>query len=310
MSAKAPASTACRPADEGLDRSLRLSDGRRLCYREFGACDGFPVIALHGTPGSRLKYAATHDQALRLGLRLISPDRWGYGGSDAAARATLAGYAADIDELAGRLGLGLFSVAGISGGGPFAAAVAAGLGSRVAKLALISPVGPIAGAVPARELRPFHRFCFSALPRMPGAVWLAFSIYRAALAADPGTAVLLSAQRAASIDRATLRDRELRARLGETFHVGLAGGVRGPVIDMGIFSAPWNLALERISAATRLWVGTEDRNVPVIAAQRLAARTGAELMLLGGQGHFWFSRHYTEVLAWLAGDQCRMGAKP
>src|SRR5262245_11969183 len=32
--------------------------GRRLCFAELGTSRGYPVIALHGTPGSRFKHAA------------------------------------------------------------------------------------------------------------------------------------------------------------------------------------------------------------------------------------------------------------
>jgi pimeloyl-ACP methyl ester carboxylesterase len=293
-----------RPAatvQHSADHSMRSGDGRRLCFREFGLADGFPVIALHGTPGSRLKFAATHECAASLGLRLISPDRWAYGGTDAPNEPSLAAYALDIEYLADKLSLETFSVAGISGGGPFAAAVAAGLGRRVERLALISPVGPLAGAIPPGQLRLFHRFCFRVLPRLPGAVPLAFGFLRAALSVAPDAAVLLSARRSAAVDRALLlRDRKVRRNLSNAFRAGLAGGVRGPAIDLRLFSAPWGVELNRTTAASRLWLGTEDRNVPLPAARHLAAAIGAQLTLLEGAGHFWFSQHYQEVLRWLA----------
>jgi hypothetical protein len=64
--------------DPGVEGILKLAGGRKLCFAEFGANDGFPIIALHGTPGSRLMHAPAHDAAAKLGLRIISPDRWGY----------------------------------------------------------------------------------------------------------------------------------------------------------------------------------------------------------------------------------------
>ena len=47
----------------------------------------------------------------------------------------------DIEELADRLGIGQFAVAGHSGGGPHTLAIAAHLPDRVTKGALASPVG-------------------------------------------------------------------------------------------------------------------------------------------------------------------------
>jgi hypothetical protein len=170
----------------------------------------------------------------------------------------------------------------------------------VQKLALISPVGPIAGVVSPSELRPFHRFCFTVLPRVPSAVAAAFGFYRVALAVAPGAAILMSAQRSARVDRATLRDRQIRDSLSRAFRAGLAGGVQGPVLDLQLFAAPWDVALSRTSAASRLWHGTADRNVSLAAALQLGAAIGAELTLLEGEGHFWFSRHFGKVLNWIA----------
>ncbi len=36
------------------DNILKLSDGRRLSYAEYGDPDGQAVFLVHGTPGSRL----------------------------------------------------------------------------------------------------------------------------------------------------------------------------------------------------------------------------------------------------------------
>ena len=35
-------------------KTLRLPDGRNLCYAEFGDPDGVPVMLIHGSPGHRL----------------------------------------------------------------------------------------------------------------------------------------------------------------------------------------------------------------------------------------------------------------
>jgi surfactin synthase thioesterase subunit len=59
--------------------------------------------------------------------------------------------------------------------------------------------------------------------------------------------------------------------------------------------------LEALGAPTRIWLGTEDRNVPQEAVRALAGKLRqAELTSMPGQGHFWISRHHGDVLAWLA----------
>ena len=83
-------SASSRPADDGRgieDQMLRLADGRALGFRVWGDADGRPLLFLHGTPGSRLKFAIGHDAGRALGLAIVAPDRWGYGLSDPHPRA-------------------------------------------------------------------------------------------------------------------------------------------------------------------------------------------------------------------------------
>jgi pimeloyl-ACP methyl ester carboxylesterase len=285
----------------GLDRRFVLPDGRVVTYREFGAANGYPVLATHGTPGSRLKFAAGHSDAEQLGLRLISPDRWGYGSSDPHPQPALARYADDIAEFADGLRIDDFSLVGVSGGGPFAVAVAAAVPERVRSLALVAPVGPIAGALDVHELGVMHRLCFQWLPPAPWITRPALGLYRVLLRRSPKTVVPLAALVGPSADKAALRAPDVCQWMTEMLQAGFERGVTGTLIDMQIFSRPWELMFERITAPTRIWLGTEDRNVPQLAVHWLAKHLArVELTELEGQGHFWIARHHREVLEWLA----------
>jgi pimeloyl-ACP methyl ester carboxylesterase len=92
---------------------LRLKDGRALGYAEFGDPNGAPVIALHGTPGSRLMFALADQAARERGLRIIAPERPGYGLSDAKEFPTLQDAVVDIAGLADFLELKRFAVLGV-----------------------------------------------------------------------------------------------------------------------------------------------------------------------------------------------------
>jgi len=60
-------------------------DGRVLAYCQWGPEDGYPVIVLHGTPGSRyLRHV--QGEYDRRGVRAMTYDRPGYGASDRAGR--------------------------------------------------------------------------------------------------------------------------------------------------------------------------------------------------------------------------------
>ena len=96
-------------------RILRLAGGRRIGYAEFGDAQGLPVLAIHGTPGSRFMFALTDEAARARGLRIIAPERPGYGLSDDRRGVSLAQSAEDMKALADALGLDRFAVIGVSG---------------------------------------------------------------------------------------------------------------------------------------------------------------------------------------------------
>ena len=125
---------------------LTLAGGRRLSWHEFGDPGGSPVIYTAGTPVSGLG-AGSYDAAARAaGLRWISPDKPGYGGSDYQRERSLISWGDDLAALAVHLGLDRFALAGESGGGPYTLAAALRLGGRVSVAALIATGGPMAAA--------------------------------------------------------------------------------------------------------------------------------------------------------------------
>src|SRR5205085_7739371 len=87
-------------------------DGRLLTAAAYGPHEGHPVLLLHGTPGSRL--FSVPDPALleRVGVRLVTYDRPGYGGSTRRPGRTVADAAADATVVADALALQRFAVLG------------------------------------------------------------------------------------------------------------------------------------------------------------------------------------------------------
>src|SRR5262245_42660039 len=125
------------------DSTVKLADGRSLGFLDLGRADGVPVFFFHGTPGSRLGAAELEPWTEKYGLRVIAADRPGYGLSDPKPGRTLQDWASDVAALADHLGTRRFHVLGESGGGPFALACAAGLGSRVLSATLAASAAPV-----------------------------------------------------------------------------------------------------------------------------------------------------------------------
>ena len=65
--------------DPATDRDLRLADGRRMRWSEFGAPDGTPVLSCHGGLLCRFDVEPCAADFAAAGLRVVSPDRPGVG---------------------------------------------------------------------------------------------------------------------------------------------------------------------------------------------------------------------------------------
>jgi pimeloyl-ACP methyl ester carboxylesterase len=124
------------------ESDLRLGDGRTVHVYDTGAGDRDARLAVfwhHGTPNIGAPPAALFPAADRLGIRWVSYDRPGYGGSTPRPGRDVASAAADVAAVADALGIGGFAVMGHSGGAPHALACGALLPERV--LGVVSAAG-------------------------------------------------------------------------------------------------------------------------------------------------------------------------
>ncbi len=123
--------------------TMTLADGRTLAYDRYGDPDGTPVVFCHGFSDSRLIRNPDESLTASLGVHMIAADQPGVGGSSPQKGRTMADWGPDMEALADHLGLERFTIAGHSGGGPHALAVANHLPERVTHGVLASPVGPL-----------------------------------------------------------------------------------------------------------------------------------------------------------------------
>jgi len=283
------------------NRVCRLSDGRLLGYADYGAADGIPVIALHGTPGSRFMFQLADWPARERGLRLVAPERPGYALSSEQPGRALADCPGDVEELADQLGIDRFAVAGVSGGGAYAAACAAMLGSRISATALVSPVGPFGHADLLPRLTMAERHLFMTIARSPWRSRLLFGSVRWFQNNTPGLTVAAIISRSGAADKAILRRPEIAANLIEALSEGLRPGLSGAMQDLRLYSMPWNLPLDQVKARCAIWHGGADHIVPFAAAEALARQMqSSEFIQLPGAGHYWVYDNFDEVLDWLA----------
>ncbi|MDP9480342.1 MAG: alpha/beta hydrolase, partial [Actinomycetota bacterium] len=128
------------------ETDLELGDGRTLHVYETGAHDADGRLAVfwhHGTPNIGPPPEPLFPAAARLGIRWVSYDRPGYGGSTPHPGRDVASAAAHVSGIADALGIDRFAVMGHSGGGPPALACGALLPERVLGVVVVAGLAPL-----------------------------------------------------------------------------------------------------------------------------------------------------------------------
>jgi pimeloyl-ACP methyl ester carboxylesterase len=278
---------------------LRLGDGRRLAYAEWGEPGGLPLIAFHGTPGSRLMFEIADAPARRQRVRLITPDRPGFGLSDPLPKRRIGDWPKDVAALADALGLEQFAIAGISGGGPYALACAARLpDERLLRVGVVSGLAPIGGRRRIAGLSRRVRFLFTLGRRAPWAVRRLVAWAQRRLERAPEATFARIVSLAPPQDQAIMTRPEVKAALLAGIRDAFRAGPEGVAQELILFAEAWDFALEPITAEVHLWHGEDDRLVPPAMGRHIAATLpDCRATFLPGAGHYFVFDQIETLLA-------------
>lgn len=288
-----------------IEHRIRSRDGRTVAVAEWGDPNGVPLLALHGTPGSRVSFWQDPTIYARHGLRRITLDRPGYGESTRLPGRIVADIVPDIIAIADGLGIGSFAVTGGSGGGPHALACAALVPDRVLRC--------LADVCPA----PFDA---------EGLDWLAGQVkgnveeWEAALRGEADIRKIAEPEAAAMLGRfdsgdsnflggdyeMSEADREQMAkhavRIALQLRAGLAHGVDGWVDDDMALTKPWGFDVTDIKVPVLLTYGRHDTLVPAAHSDWLAAHIPHAVTRVNDDaGHMGDDEDVERDMAWLAG---------
>lgn len=283
------------------DKLLKLRDGRTLAYTEHGDFTGKPVFFFHGNPGSRLMRHPDESIPRSLGVRVITPDRPGYGLSDYQPGRRLVDFPDDVVQLADALGLQRFAVFGVSAGGPYAAACAWKLPERVTGAAVVSSPAPFDREDAYAGLSVAYAGAYKTA-RWPA--WLLRYILnrqtRAALR-DPERTLTDTQERLSPDDRALLTRPDMRAQVINYRAEATRQGVRGMVTEAQILVRPWGFRLQDIQPEVHLWYWEADAAISVQMGRYLEAHIPHTVPhFLPDGGHFSVFDAWRDILEGLA----------
>lgn len=260
-----------------------------LGYAEFGDPDGYLVLWHHGTPGARRQIPLVARRAAeRLGVRLVCVDRPGVGESTDHRYASIREWVPDAMALVDHLGHDRLATVGLSGGGPYALAIAAEEPDRVTAVGLLGSVCPVAGsdAAPGASIvalaarfrsliEPWRTLSGLGLwaviqPLVP----LAHPMYR------------LYASRMPEGDRKVFADPDIEAMFVDDLVVASRRRFGAVVHDIALFGRPWGFDLSDIEAPVLWWHGDADNIVPLAHAEHAVRLLDAcELTVREAESH-------------------------
>ena len=292
------------PLLQKTDRRIRLADGRRLGYAEYGDPKGQPLFYCHGFPASRFEAALLDPAARKARVRIVAPDRPGYGLSDLKPGRRIGDWPGDVVELADVLGIDDFAIVGVSGGGPYALACARKIPQRLTAAGIVCGLGPVSETWATRDMLWSRRLVLSLARRAPWLLRLTHAIvFERILRRRPTLILSMIARTPVLPDRRVLERPEIRRALLASIQESVREGPRGILHELSLYTQDWDFRPEEISLTVNLWHGEADPIVPVVHARALVERLPqVRAVILPGEGHFSLPiNHMESILRALTG---------
>jgi pimeloyl-ACP methyl ester carboxylesterase len=249
------------------DRTTQLPDGRTLGYTDT-LTGRYPCFYFHGNPSSRVQARCMQRCAEHHDIRLIGPERPGYGLSTYQSGRSFIDWAADIAFLADALEIERFAVMGLSGGCAYTWACASQLADRV------TVAQPVSGHVPPhlphaldgvnREERVTLQLARN--PLIAAAMLPLFWFRARKVRRDPAPP---------APDQSSTGDcYDDRFRALTVYEARRQGG-RAQWRELWIYARPWGFRPEDVTVPVHLWHGTDDIAASAAGARELAERVPA-----------------------------------
>ena len=285
------------------DDAIRLSDGRRLAYAEWGKPQGSCVFMFHGTPHSRV-WCPDETVTASSNVRLVTVDRPGIGGSDVLPRRTFGAWPSDVVELADALRVEKFGVLGWSAGGPYAAVCAARIPARLTGVGIacsrhLSQFNIAENPSAGEELEADDREMFELAQRDPNAAARAAADQHREWVQELRSRpeVVLEGYETPAGDRWFFEDEERRRAFLDAVRESVRQGPEAfawEAIDVWL---PWGFRVADIATEVHLWHGAQD---PIVERRHVdfivQTLPNARLTVWNDSGHQGVARHCGEIL--------------
>lgn len=277
--------------------SPAIANGKQYYIQEWNPAQKKVVLFIHGFPGCS-------DQAKLITLtpmidsfRLIALDRPGYGESEFQADLTPLRFAQQVMHLLNELNVESVHLLSVSGGAPYALALAHLLGDRVIRMCSISGVAPLT------------RKNFRYMSSQQKKTWilsqcLPITVQELILRRvwDKGLDTIDEflfnpGDELEGPDQKVFSHPEISPLLSETLKRSLSQGPRAIIHDLNIYARDWGFKTDKISCPITLWHGSKDDIVNVAYAQDMKTRLmNANLRIVDDEGHYSIAMNFRDPI--------------
>ncbi len=274
---------------------LILGDGRRLQYAEYGDPQGLPVVHIHGVLGCRYERLPDDGLTSGLGVRLIIPDRPGYGLSDPAPGCGYLDFADDLLQLLDHLDIPQCSIVGLSVGAIYGSAFAYQSPARLRSLAMVSTTPPFRSFADFTGVPASLKLLIAFSKYLPSAAQMITEIAISNACKNPGK--FLANIPSCAADQAVFHHTLLQGHIEQCLLTGSKDCHVGFVNDILLSAQPWPFAVDGIQTTVNFWHGTEDQHSPISRIQPVIDAIANKCFhRIKGGGHFLIYEHWQKIL--------------
>lgn len=290
-------------SEESPAGRFRLPDGRNLSYREYGQPDGHAVLLLHNVMGSSLEPPpGSLDAILSLGVRLIVPERPGYGDSDPCPGRDKKQVCDDIEKLLQHLGIARIDILGHSMGTQYAIACAEYLSSiEIGRIALVSTLPRLTDI---RAVSSKSTLLTNACRIVRYAPFLVKPLLQMLLKGDIEAfyenqlSYLRPQHPGSGLDIALMQDPDFRAYCIANFTQSARQGIDAWAEELKLGLSDWGFEIRNRHTPYQIWHGCHDTICAPETVRHLAKSLNVMAFnLLEEETHYLFARHFNSILA-------------
>ena len=271
-----------------------LKDGRQLAYFDSGGDFESVIVHCHGMFTCRLDPLEPETFAAAK-VRLIIPDRPGYGLSDPVDHCGFTDWADDLIELMDGLSIHRFSIMAGDFSSAYALAVAYKQPHRVDKVLLLEGAAPVDADLTQYEadIPAYYRATFFAVRKLPKLVYKASYVAYSHFSRDPGKALNRFLDIIGEDNCRVIRKPDIYAKLSQAVAEASRQGVVAIASNQVLMFSDWKFPIHGISNPVLMVVGEADPLARYHKVRLQQSLSNTTVISVPGKG--WAGMMYEEM---------------